>query len=65
MRNIRVIDAVIQLHQIAEIIEDAVGAGELSEGVRDCANTLHNLSLLDRKNHVTISDIINKAKGQE
>jgi hypothetical protein len=65
LRDLKIIDAVIQLHQVAKIIEDAIGVGDLSERVRECADKLHDLSLRDSKNHVIVSDIINKAKGQE
>ena len=36
-------DAVIQLHNIARTIENAIGQGQLSEDVRNCADRLHDL----------------------
>jgi len=34
-------EAVIQLHNIARMIESEIGQGLLSDDVRDCANRLH------------------------
>ena len=36
-------DAVIQLHNIARTIENAIGQGQLSEDIRNCADRLHDL----------------------
>lgn len=65
MRDFRLIDAVIELHSIARLVEEAIGVGDLSVKIRGCADTLHSLSLQERKNSVIVNDIINKAKGQE
>ena len=62
MRNLELIDAVITLHEIARLVETEIGAGELSDDIRDCANRLHELSLIDSKNSIIVKDIINKAK---
>lgn len=39
--------AVMQLHEIARLIEQQVGQGLLSEDVRDCADRLHTLTKYD------------------
>lgn len=44
MPNTQLLDAVIQLHNIARLIEQELGKGNLSEDVRDCADRLHALT---------------------
>ena len=39
--------AVIQLHNIARLVEATVGRGLLSEDLRDCADRLHQLTRYD------------------
>jgi hypothetical protein len=36
--------AVIDLHNIARLIETSVGTGQLSMDIRDCADRLHNIT---------------------
>ena len=36
-------EAVIELHNVARLIEKEIGKGLLSEDVRDCADRLHKL----------------------
>ena len=36
--------AVIRLHDIARLIEETIGAGELSKDIRNCADRLSELS---------------------
>jgi hypothetical protein len=36
--------AVIQLHDIARLVETEIGQGKLSEDIRDCADRLHVLT---------------------
>jgi len=62
MRNLVLIDAVVALHEIASVVEQEVGVGQLSEDLRKCADRLHELSLIDNKNSIIVKDIINKAK---
>ena len=62
MRNLELVDAVIALHDIARTVEREVGHGQLSDDIRNCADRLHNLSLVDNKNSTIAQDIINKAK---
>lgn len=62
MRNLVLVDAVIALHEIARTVAEEVGGGNLHDDIRNCADRLHELSILDSKNSVITQDIINKAK---
>ena len=62
MRNIALVDAVIQLHDIARLVGKEIGIGQLHDDIRNCADRLHALSLVDNKNSIITQDIINKAK---
>ena len=62
MRNLKLIDAVVALHEIARLINEEVGHGQLSDDVRNCADRLHQLSIADSRNTQLTQDIINKAK---
>lgn len=62
MRDLDLVDAVITLHNVARLIEEAVGRGQLSDDVRQCADRLHALSLVDNKISPITQNIINKAK---
>ena len=37
-------EAVIQLHDIARLVEQEIGAGQLSQDIRDAADCLHMLT---------------------
>jgi hypothetical protein len=39
----QLLDAVIQLHNIARTVETEIGRGLLSEDIRDCADRLHQV----------------------
>jgi hypothetical protein len=41
--NINLSDIVIQLHDIARMIEQEIGQGNLSDDVRNCANRVNAL----------------------
>jgi hypothetical protein len=43
----QLLDAVIQLHNIARTIENEIGRGLLSEDIRDCADRLHRVVKYD------------------
>jgi hypothetical protein len=62
MRNLKLVDAVVALHEIARTIEEEIGNGELSELIRRCADRTHEYSLIDNKISVVAQDVINKAK---
>lgn len=40
-------EAVIELHNIARLVEKEIGLGLLSEDIRDCADRLHSLVKYD------------------
>jgi hypothetical protein len=63
MRDLDLVDAVIKLHDVARLIEEAIGHGQLSDDVRKCADRLHDLSLIDNKISPITNKIINKAKN--
>ena len=62
MRNLQLVDAVIALHDIARTVAEEIGVGQLHDDIRNCADRLHELSLVDSKNSIITQDIINKAK---
>lgn len=62
MRNITLVDAVIVLHDIARTVAEEIGQGQLYDDIRNCADRLHDLSLVDNKNSIITQDIITKAK---
>jgi hypothetical protein len=62
MRNLELVDAVIALHDIARTVEQEIGRGQLSDDIRNCADRLHELSIVDGRNSTITQDIINKAK---
>ena len=62
MRNLELIDAVVALHDIARTVAQEIGVGQLHDDIRNCADRLHELSLVDNKNSIIAQDIINKAK---
>ncbi len=62
MRNLVLIDAVIALHDIARLVAEEVGHGQLHDDIRNCADRLHELSIVDGRNSKITEDIINKAK---
>jgi hypothetical protein len=62
MRNLDLVDAVVALHEIAQLVASEVGAGQLHHDIHNCADRLHQLSITDGKNAIITQDIINKAK---
>jgi len=62
MRNLALVDAVVALHEIARTVAEEIGVGQLHDDIRNCADRLHALSIVDNKNSTIVSDIINKAK---
>jgi hypothetical protein len=43
MPDPKLLDAVIQLHEIARLVEHAIGTGQLSEDIRNTADRLNVL----------------------
>ena len=62
MRNIALIEGVIQLHDIARLVGEEIGVGQLHDDIRNCADRLHEFSIVDNKNSTIAQDIITKAK---
>ena len=62
MRNLKLVDAVISLHEIARLVEEDIGTGQLSDDIRKCTDRLHGLSLTDRKYAQAATDAINQAR---
>ena len=62
MRNLRLVDAVIQLHDIARLVEAEIGEGELSQSIRHDANRLHQYSIDDDRANTIAHNIINQVK---
>lgn len=44
MQNNQMADAVVRLHEIAQLIEREIGSGNLSEDIRACADRLDVLT---------------------
>ncbi len=63
MRNLKLIDAIVALHEIARTVEQEVGHGQLSDDIRKCADRLHELSISEREYAIRANDAINKAKN--
>ena len=62
MRNMRLVDACIAMHEISRTIEEEIGKGGLSEIVRECADKIHEYSLIDSRLGPITKDIIDKVK---
>jgi hypothetical protein len=62
MRNLKLVDAVIALHEIARTVAEEIGVGQLHDDIRNCADRLHECSLFDSRNSKLTQDIIDKAK---
>ncbi len=62
MRNLKLVDAVIALHEICRTVEEECGKCRLSIEIERIADQLHQMSIQDAKNVVVVKDIINKAK---
>jgi hypothetical protein len=60
-RNLDLIDAVIKLHDIARLVEEEIGEGNLSHDIRNCADRLHLHSIQDGRNTVAVYKVIDKA----
>lgn len=57
-RNLKLVDAVIALHDIARLVEQETPGNMLAVDIRRCADRLHEYSLVDNE----MVDIINKVK---
>lgn len=62
MRNLKLVDAVIALHEIARVVEEECGTCRTSIEIRRAADAVHEMSLQDNKNSIITQQVINKAK---
>jgi hypothetical protein len=62
MRNLKLVDAVIQLHEIARLVETEVGQGQLSDDIRNVADRLHLFTIDDDRANNIAKEIIKQVK---
>ena len=62
MRNLKLMDAVIQLHEIARLVETEVGQGQLSDDIRNVADHLHLFTIDDDRANNIAKEIIKQVK---
>ena len=62
MRNLKLVDAVVQLHDIARLVEKEIGEGELSQSIRYDADRLHQYSIQDDRASKITDEIIKQVK---
>ena len=60
-RNLKLIDAVIALHQIADLVAEETTDKLLAVNIRQCADDLHQISIVDSR----VSDLIEKVKRDD
>jgi len=64
MRNLKLVDAVIQLHDIARLVEEEIGPGELSQRIRYDADQLHQYSIQDDRANTVAQSIIQDVRAK-
>ena len=62
MRNLKLVDAVIQLHDIAHLVLTEAEDQVLHDALRKCADRLHKYSIRDDKANAIAQSIINQVK---
>lgn len=62
MRNLKLVDLVVALHEIRREVEEECGRCRVSIEIERCADQLHEMSLQDAKNSVLTDQAIQKAK---
>ena len=62
MRNLKLVDAVIQLHDIARLVEQEIGVGSLSDSLRSNADQLHQYSIQDDRANSITQELIKQVK---
>jgi len=62
MRNMKLVDAVVQLHDIARLIREETDDQVLSDALRKCADRLHKYSIADDKANTIAQSIIQQVK---
>jgi hypothetical protein len=58
----KLVDAVIQLHEIAKLIMEECGDENLHHDIRNCADRLHLRSIQDGHVNNIVTEIIKQAK---
>jgi hypothetical protein len=62
MRNLKLVDAVIQLHDIARLVLEETEDRVLSDALRKCADRLHVYSINDDRANAIAQELINQVK---
>jgi hypothetical protein len=60
----QLVDAVIELHRIAALVETEVGRGQLSSDIRAVADRLHVISVDQNRAAYAAEEIIKQAREQ-
>jgi hypothetical protein len=62
MRNLKLVDAVIQLHDIARVVESEMGTESIGNEIRQIADRLHVYSIDDDRANTVAHEIIKQVK---
>jgi len=62
VRNFKLVDAVIQLHDIARLVEEEIGTESISNEIRQIADRLHVYSIDDDRANTIAQSIIQQVK---
>ena len=62
MRNLKLVDGVMALHEIARMVKEETDHTVLHDAIRACANRLHELSIDQHHASQAAAQIINQAK---
>lgn len=62
MRNLKLVDAVIQLRDIAQVVEEEIGTESISNELRQIADRLHLYSIDDDRANTIAHEIIKQVK---
>ena len=62
MRNIKLVDTVIQLHDIARLVLEETEDRVLSDALRKCADRLHIYSINEDRANTIAQSIIDQVK---
>ena len=62
MRNMKLVDGVIALHELAKLVLEETGDMNLHNDIRNCADRLHLRSIQDDQVNEITKNIIKQAK---
>lgn len=62
MRNLKLVDVVIQLHEIAQLVLDETEDRVLSDALKKCADRLHVYSINDDRANAIAQELIKQVK---